>query len=247
MRRHFRSVWILLFCLLLLGCGSGSKRVLGESSAIWKLSDRYAVTYGTLRHVFTYQKDNRYFYLFVSRNPREAGSSKNVIESETKNDRVYALCKSASKVDASETGTYYECLTGSFRYCINLDEENQAVESLLSMSEAIALMENPVPQSDALILINDEWTAYYRLESCNLEIELFPGDGGKQYRSLESKYEPRTEGKDSYLYLESDSIICYTDGTDTVMIKQTNRAGSEHTAYNTVTECKAILALLKTN
>ena len=96
-----------------------------------------------------------------------------------------------------------------------------------------------------LSMIENEWSAYYRLESCNLEISVFPSDGGEHYRKCESTYESRTEGSETYLLYEADNSICYTNGTDTVLIHQSNRAGMKHTSYNTVSECKAILSLLR--
>lgn len=60
----------------------------------------------------------------------------------------------------------------------------------------------------------------------------------------DSSYETRTEDGETYLYSEKDLAILCTDGTHTVWMRQANRAGSEHTLYSTLDECKVILAML---
>lgn len=246
MKHAVRLILLLLACMLLFGCKTDRKaRIAAEDSAVWTLKDRYPVTYGTLRHAYTYTKDGKSFYLSIARSKREAGSFRNPIETRDKDDRQYALCESAKKGDDTKADyTYYECLTGTFSYTLMKDESGFAIESILSMDEAIALIEDPATQIEGLTLLNDEWSAYYRLDSCNLDISLYPEDGGKHYRQLSSTYEERTEDGKTYLFNSHDNAIAYTNGTDTVVIKQTNRSGAEHVAYNTVAECRAILALL---
>lgn len=248
MRRHICFILTLL-CLLAFGCQTDPASEKADTPAgMWNLGSRYVSTYGTLRHAYTYEKDGQTFYLTVARNRKTESSAQEILSSDTQNGQTYSLCKGKKKDEQSEKEyTYYECLTGSFRYFIGKDEPEFHAENLLSMPDAIRLIDRPDAQIDGITLLSEEWSAYYRLDSCNLEISVFPDDHGAQHAVYAATYEQQTESEESYLYSETDGVIVYTDGTSTVLIRQANRSGKEHHAYNTLSECKAILALLGTN
>ena len=247
MKRIAQGLLILMIlCLLPIACKTdGRTDDSSNVSAVWDLGSRYPITYGTMRHAYTYIKDGKSFYLIVSRSKRFAGSSENVIESKTVGDRVYALCKSRKTGDDTKSDyTFYECPTGTYVFTIIKEESDFHMESILSMDQAIELIEDPHTEIEGLSFEAEEWSGYYRLASCNLEISLFPNDAGAKYRKLAADYPEQTEDGERYLYHEADGTIVYTDDTSTAVIKQSNRSGSEHTAYNTIAECKALLALL---
>ena len=251
MKHGIRFVLLLLVFLLPFGCSKneGTGTTEKNSSSVWSMRDRYPVTYGTMRHAYTYEKDRQTFYLTVARSKPSVGSSKDPIETLTKDGLTVSLLES-EKVDSDETltdYTYYACDTDSYYYTVGIELSGFQMQSLLSSEDVIALIRDPYAQMNGLALLKEEWSAYYRLDTCNLEISIIPNDGGKQYRTLQSTYEERSEGGETYLYSESDQAIAYTNGTDTVHIRQSNRSGKEHVAYNTLSECKALLSLLGNN
>ena len=251
MKHGIRFVLLLLIFLLPFGCSKndGSHAAEKDSSSVWSLRDRYPVTYGTMRHAYTYEKSGQTFYLTVARNKSAAGTSKDPIDTLTKDGLTVSLLES-EKIDSDETltdYTYYACDTDTYRYTVGIELSGFQMQSLLSAEDAIALIQDPYAKINGLTLQKEEWSAYYRLDACNLEISIVPNDGGKAYRALQSTYEERSEGGETYLFSESDQAIAYTNGTDTVHIRQSNRSGKEHVAYSTLSECKALLALLGNN
>ena len=248
MKLHTRLIFLLLLCLLPFGCGSdrANEDAAAAASPVWQLSDRYQATYGTIRHAYTYEKDGQTLYLTVGKNKRTTPNvTETVVEQKTKGDRTYLLCKANNKgQEEAKNGTYYQCLTGTYRYTVDLSDADLQIETLLSMDEAIKLIEQPTAEIAGLKHLSEEWSAFYRLESCNLEILIDPNDGGSLYRQSESTYESRTENGETYLC--SNDTIVYTDGSSSVLIRQANRSGAEHVSYITLSECKAILAMLGT-
>lgn len=238
----------LTMALLLLVCGFGCKqpKTAETESALWHLSERYPVTYGTLRHAYVYEKDGQIFYLSVAR--AKAATARNTattIETKESGERTYTLCKhELMGTDSASQYTFYACQTETLRFILGNEEADLAIDSVLTMDEAIALIEHPLSPKGDVSLQKEEWSAYYRLDACNLEISVFPNDDGKQYRLAESEAEQRTEDGETYLFNASENLILYSNGTDTVSIRQINRSGKDHVAYNTVSECKALIAML---
>lgn len=247
MKQRIRILCLLFAGLLLLACGTDqTNRKPDKPAGLWNVSERYPTTYGTVRHAYTYDRNGQMFYLIVSRSKANSSESQNVLSSEDRDGKTYSLCKSSKKGDdTKEDYTYYSCVIDSLRYVIGIEESGLQMENVLSMQEAIDLFNDPGAAGvEGVSLLLEEWSVYCRLDACNLEISVYPGDMGKQYRSLADTYEARSEDGESYLYDESDGAVAYTNGTDTVCIKQINRSGAEHVAYNTVSECKALLALI---
>ena len=239
---------VLLICILPFGCrkDSGTDEAQG-SSPLWHLGERYPSTYGTMRHAYTYEKDGQQFYLTVSRGKRSAALTNEPIEQLTRDGLTVSLYKSEKRGDETLTDyTYYECVTDAYRYSIGIEQSGLLMESLLSIDQALQLMQNPKAAIDGLLLCDEEWSAYYRLDSCSLEISVFPDDRGAHVQSCDETFSERTEDGETYLMRDSDGFIFYTNGAHSIAIRQSNRSGMEHTSYNTLTECKAILAMLGT-
>lgn len=242
----FRAAFLLLFSILLIACGKSEngERAL-EHSDVWTLGTRYPVNYSTLSYVATYQVNGETFYLEASRNSKETGMSKYVGESRAENGIVYALCelKASGKSD-TVLNSYYECYTGSFRYYIGREADMFRIESVLSMDDAIALIQKPTSPRSGIIFCDAEWNAQYRTDACNLEILIRPDDKGALVKGLSSTYEAQTENGETFYTSSKGGVILYTNGVHSVEILQANRAGQSAPNYLTLSECKAILAML---
>lgn len=217
-----------------------------EYSAVWTLNERYPLTYSSLSYIVTYEANGEPFCLKAGRNKKETGMSQRVRESRTVNGLVFALCDSKKKdADGNPANTYYECYTGEYRYFIGREESDGFyMETILSADDAIALMNRPTAPKDGVRFLEEEWNAQFRTEGCNLEILIRPNDGGRLVRSLPASYTAQTEGDDVYYVSSSRDDIVYTNGTHSVQIRQANRSGVASESYHTLSECKAILALL---
>ncbi len=247
MKYRARIPVLLMACLLLFACASDRKDPTG--SQFWHLSERYPVTYSQQLIAYSYEKNGQIFYLTVTKN-KHAGTDKSatVLQTEEHSNRTYTLCsRTLNGKDTSLQYTFYEYTADAFRFFLGNEEAALSIENVLSIDEAIALFEQPTSPNGDIVLLKTECSAYFRLASCNLEISIYPNDDGKQYRISTSDAEQRTEDGETYLYVVSDNRIIYTNGTDTVTIRQTNRSGEEHVAYNTLSECKALLAMLRAN
>ena len=253
---------LLLLLLLLVCCGKQpaadvtdpSAQPTGDSpvaspdapapTGIWSLGERYPITYGTFAHVYHYVKGESPFFLTESRSTKSSLKPKNTKESTEVDGVIYAQCESGQQTEAGERYTYFECYTGERHLKLASDERLPDLASVLSLSDAVALMRSPLDPPDGVTFTSEEWAAYYRTDACNLEIYVYPNDGGKHYAAPDEHYEELTEGGDTYLCSDYELAVLYTDGTNTVWIRQANRSGSEHTLYTTLDECKAILTLL---
>ena len=247
MKQQFRRIPALLLAILMLLACSGSASVIRktEQSNMWSLGDRYQSTYSILRYYASYLVNGELFYLKASRNKKETGLSKNVIDYKTVDGIVYALCESNQiDDDGNALYTYYECYTGQFRYVIGNEEKGFHIERILSVDDAIALIADPASPKGRLKLAEEEWNAMYRLAGCNLEILVRANDKGSLVKSLSSKYEPYTENGETYYISSFENGIAYTDGTHSVQIRQSDRADVPSDNYHTLSECKAVLALL---
>lgn len=253
-RNHMKHKLIRAASLLLLIClaaacggkgGKASERVL-EKSAVWTLGDRYPLTYSSLAYAASYEASGEMFTLSVRRNAKETGMSKSVKESRSVDGIVYALCESKNKdADGNAFFTYYECYTGSFRYVIGSENSLLHIETVLSMDDAIALIAAPESPQDSVKLLEAEWSAQYRTEACNLDILIRPNDKDALVKSLSSSYRQQTENGETYYVSSAGDEIVYSDGTSSVQIRQGNRSAENITNYLTLSECKAILTLLK--
>jgi len=247
-RTIYRIAALLLLTILLAACsGAGQKtekRAL-EDAAVWNLSERYPVTYSSLHYIAIYTCGGEQFCLKASRNAKETGMSSRVVDSRSTNGIVFALCESKQKnSDGSASYTYYECYTGSFRYFIGRESDGFRIENILSMDDAIALMNAPETLPKGVALEDAEWDAQFRTDACNLEILIRPNDSGALVKSLPSSYHEETEDDASFNVSSSGDDIVYTDGVHSVQIRQANRSGYDAPNYHTLSECKAILALL---
>ena len=246
-----RLILILLALLLISACAKTDPAETGTepSESIWDLGKRYDSTYSKISHIYHYNKGDSEFFLSVMRSKKAFDSLKNVKESVKIGEYEYALCK--TEVTAGEANAAiaisYVCLNGAYRLSIASSESTVDVSEILSFEEAASLMQDPNALPSGVAFRSEEWTAYYRNDSCNLEIYIYPSDGGKNLDRATDTYETREEDGETYLYSEMDLAILYPDGTDTVWIRQANRSGSEHTIYSTLAECKAILAMLGGN
>ena len=242
----FRATFLLLFSVLLIACGkseSGDRAL--ERSDVWTLGTRYPVNYSTLTYVATYQVNGETFCLKASRNSKETGMSKYVKESRTENGIVYALCElNAAGKNGTALNSYYECYTGSFRYYIGREADMFRIESVLSMNDAIALIQEPTSPRSGIKFCDAEWNAQYRTDACNLEILIRPDDKGALVNGLSSNYQAQTENGETFYTPSNGGEIIYTNGAHSVEIVQANRAGQSAPNYLTLSECKAILALL---
>jgi hypothetical protein len=255
--RHNRLLCIaalLLALLFLPACSddresgdpaSDATRVV-EQSGVWKLNERYPVTYSSLNYIVTYDANGVPFCLKVTRNKKEPGMSQRVIDHREVDGIIFALCESKQlNADQKAANTYYECYTGSFRYYIGREgSDGFYIENYLSMDDAIALMKHPSAPKGAVRFIEEEWNALYRTKECSLEILIRPNDGGKLCRTLSSSYAAVTEGDDTYYVSNSRDDVVYTNGVHSVQIRQATFAGAASETYNTLSECKAILALI---
>ena len=248
MKYRFRSVFLLMLCLLLLGCGADRQNTdaAADESPLWQLSKRYTANYSTVYHAYTYEKDGQFFYLTESGNARiPVNRTVTLLDTKEKDGIVCSLYQNDKKGDdTKQSYTFYEYVTDAHRYVLGIEESGLLMESLLSMDEAIELFEHPTSPAHGVVLQNEEWSAFYRLDSCYLDISIYPNDGGRQYRLAESSADAREESGESYLYDTSVDAVIYTNGTSTVRIRQSNRSETEHVSYNTLSECKAILAML---
>lgn len=248
-RNIFRAAILLLFSVLLIACGkneSGDRAL--ELSDVWTLGTRYPVNYSTLTYVATYQVNGETFYLKASRNSKETGMSKYVKESRTEDGIVYALCElKATEKDNTVLNSYYECYTGSFRYYIGREADIFRIDSVLSMDDAIALIHTPTSPKSGIKFCDAEWNAQYRTDACNLEILIRADDKGALIKGLSSAFEAQTENGETYYTSSKGGEIVYSNGEHSVEIFQGNRAGQSAPNYLTLSECKAILALLGDN
>ena len=244
-RNIFRAAILLLFSVLLIACGKSSGDRTLERSDVWTLGSRYPLNYSSLTYVATYQAKGEPFCLKASRNVKETGMSTRVKESRTENGIVYALCE-GKKTDENgkALNTYYECYTGSFRYYIGRESDGFFIESVLSMDDAIALIETPTSPRSGIRFCDAEWNAQYRTDACNLEILIRPSDKGALVSGLPAAYEAQTENGETYYTYSKGHEIVYTNGVHSVQILQANRSGQSAPNYLTLSECKAILALL---
>ena len=243
--KYKRLLTLLLVLLFTVSCAAANS----ENAKLWKLGKRYDnLTYGTITHAFEYEKNGERFYLSVTRDKQAAGSSKNVQSSVTIDSLEYALCETDQKTpDGTRNFTYFECLTGDFRYVLGNAETALDMGSLLSLNEAAALMRSPAEVPDGVNYLGESWNAYFRTDASNLEVYIYVDDGGKHVSAASDTYETREEKGDVYRYSEYDRAILYSDGTNSVWIRQSDRAGMKHKAYDTLSECKAILAMLGSN
>ena len=249
MKRSVFRITAMLSALLMLtafgcSCSHASDRVL-EQSDVWSLGERYPLTYSALTYFVTYEASGEPFCLRASRNAKQTGMSARVREHQTVDGIVYALCESKqTDSDGKASYTYYECYTGSFRYVIERETPGFYIETVLSMDDAIALINSPETPKGKVKLIETEWNAQYRTDACNLEILIRPNDNGALTRSLSSSYQVQTENGETFYASSSEDDIVYTDGINSVQIRQANRAGQTAQSYHTLSECKAILSLL---
>ena len=218
-----------------------------EQSGIWSLADRYASTYTTMYYTVSYQSSDGLVLLKVNRSKKDTGSSRSVRDSRTVDDIVYALCDEKYKDTGSVTYSYYEAYTGRFKYWIGNESAGFAIEDHLSMDEAIALMASPLQSCGDLVFADAEWSLYFRPAGCNIEIVVLPSDNGAAIASLGSEFSAQpTDGETLYVS-QNGFEIAYTDGTNSVRIRQLNHSGETAENYLTLSECKAILALLESN
>ena len=245
-RNVLRAAVLALILVLLSGCGKSDNgnRAL-ERSDVWTLNSRYPVNYSSLTYIVTYQAQGEPFCLKASRNAKETGMSRRVKESRTVNGTVYTLCE-GKKTDENgkALNTYYECYTGSFRYYIGRETDGFYIESILSMDDAIALIQKPTSPGSGIKFCDAEWNAQYRTDACNLEILIRPDDNGALVRELAATYQETAENGETYYTSSSGDDIAFSDGKHSVQIRQANRAGQSAPNYHTLSECKAILALL---
>lgn len=250
-RTYSRLTVLLLSALLLFACSDSKKEpaktVSVEQSAVWNLGKRYDASYSTLTYIVTYEADGEPFCLRINRSKKPTGSSTHVVESKTVDGTVYALCEDVERSTGKTSYTYYECYTGSFRYFVGRENDGFRIEKCLSMNDAIALIAAPETPTGSVTLSEVEWDAYYRNSACNLEIVIRPNDQGAMLRSPEAGYTPETEGDETYYVSDRNDAIMYTDGVHSIHIRQANRSGADPESYHTLSECKAILALLKTD
>ncbi len=245
-RNIFRAAILLLFSVLLFACGKGGSgdRAL-ERSDVWTLGSRYPLNYSSLTYVATYQAKGEPFCLKATRNVKETGMSRRVKESRTENGIVYALCEGKKTDDNGKAlNTYYECYTGSFRYYIGRESDGFFIESVLSMDDAIALIETPTSPKPGITFCDEEWNAQYRTDASNLEILIRPNDKGALVKGLSASYQAQTENGETYYTSSAGEEIFFTNGVHSVEILQINRSGQSAPNYLTLSECKAILALL---
>lgn len=249
MIHRIRPLLLLLALLLFAGCtggdGKGAEDPAFRRSELWSLGNRYNAEYTQISYFLAYRKGDSPFRMLISRSQKPSGSSKDPIETREQDGVVCALCKGypVGETDA-EAYTYYECFDGQFRYRIGQEKSGFLVEDALSFDEAIELIASPETPPNGILLTDREWSAYFRTPTCNLEVMIRPDDGGAMTRSLPVSFSGKTEdGETVYVSGIGDTIV-WTDGTSSVEIRQANRAGVEAVSYNTLSECRELLALL---
>ena len=243
-----KRVFLIVLCLcLFVACGK--QKTNDNVASMWDLGQRYDSDYSKISHVYHYEKDDATFFLSVTRTKKLTDSLRTVKDKITVGSDVYALCETVAQNENGESvpKVTYECLNGSYHFTIGGYDPETDVSSILSLQEAAALIQGPLSPKGGVSLLSEEWTAYYRTQSSNLEIYVYPSDMGKACANADTDYEQRTEDGETYLYSEKDKAILYSNGTDTVWIRQADRSGFDGTLYSTLTECKAILSLLGTN
>ena len=158
---------------------------------------------------------------------------------------VYALCEyGKTGADGNTLYTFYECYTGNYRYFIGRESEGFHIEDILSLTDAVELINSPESPSRKIKFCEAEWNALYRTDACNLEILIRPNDKGALVNGRPSTYEAHTENGETYYTSSTGGGIFYTNGVHSVQILQANRAGQSAPNYLTLDECKAILAIL---
>ena len=216
-----------------------------EGSSVWSLAERYPSKYTTITYTVTYEANGEPFCLKVSRSKQKTDLSKHVLASREENGLTYTLREGTEQTkDGKAAYTYYECLTGSFRYRIGRESDGFHIESLLSMDEAIALMNDPSSPGASVTLSDTEWDAYFTMDGCNLDVLLRPNDGGALIGSLSATHSAREENGETIYATEKGDDVAYTNGVDSIRIRQADRAGADHTDYHTLSECREILAYL---
>ena len=252
MKRNASRIIVLLFVFAVFaacGCKSShlNDRAL-EHSNVWTLGERYPVNYSSLTYFVTYEAAGEPFCLKATRNAKETGMNKHVLESRNIDGIVYALCEyGKTGADGNTLYTFYECYTGNYRYFIGRESEGFHIEDILSLTDAVELINSPESPSRKIKFCEAEWNALYRTDACNLEILIRPNDKGALIKSLSSGYLAQTEGGETYYISSGDDEIAYTDGTNSVQIRQANRSGADVQSYHTLSECKAVLSLLGSN
>ena len=212
---------------------------------MWTLPERYSSSYTTLSFTAMYEITGEPVCLQITRNKTQPGSSKRVLSSKESDGLVCALCESREQTESGEAvNTYYESYTGKYRYFIGRETTGFSIESILSMDEAIAMMSSPAVSLANAKLTGTEWNAYFVTDACNLEILVRPNDGGALVRSLSATHTANTEDGETIYVDKKGDDVAYTNGVDSVRIRQADRADAAHTDYHTLSECKAILALL---
>lgn len=239
---------VLLAALSPIACGKDRQQTATasvEGSGIWKLPDRYSSTYTALYFNATYTIDGEPFVLRINRNKKTDDKTRTVKTSKEADGLTYALCESKQQDDnGNPLFTYYETYTGAFHYYMCREAEGFNIEDCLGMDEAIRLMQSPLSPSGRIQLNNVFWDAYFRLDGCNLNADIRPNDGGAMIASLGSDFAAQQDGAETWYLSSHGDEIAYTDGTNSVRIRQSNRAGQSPENYLTLEECKDILALL---
>lgn len=216
-----------------------------EQLDVWSLPDRYDSSYTTIHYTVTYEHDGTQFMLTISRSKKDLTGSRFGTRNSKELDGVaYTLYENKDEQSGTVTGTFYEAFTGAFRYRIGSEAYGIFMEDHLSMDDVIALFASPLAPRDGITLIDTEWDVYLRPEGCNLEIVILPSDGGRTIRKLDSDFTAREEDGETVYVSGEGNEIAYTDGTSSVRIRQTNRSGGGAANYLTLTECKALLAVL---
>ncbi len=219
-----------------------------EHSAVWSISERYDSKYTTIHYSATYEHDGALFLLTVNRSKKNVADAQSTVRDSKEIDGVvYTLYASKDDKSGTVTGTYYEAHSERFQYRISGESTGFFIEDHLSLDDAAALITSPIAPRGDLRLIDTEWDVYLRPEGCNLEFVIKPEDGGSTVRKLDSTFTAREEDGETVYESENGDEIVYTDGICSVRIRQTKRSGGNSKNYLTLSECKAILALLDIN
>ena len=232
---------LLIVLLLLVSC---AKQPTNQTADLWSLGNHYPVTYSKMCHVYHYSIGPDVFYLSVTRGKKDTRESSEAKDTLTVGDRTIALYGEASETEGAPAYTYYQCIADGYRYLICNSETKLDLAGKLSIKDAASILKDPLHPSGGAAFDYEEWTAYYRTDTCNLELYIYPNDQGARAKAPDSSYESRTTDGETYLYSEIDHGIVYTNGVHSVWIRQFNREGEEPILYSTVAECMAILAML---